>query len=108
MLDSVTAGDPPTVGDPSVRMRDCREPQNLVFAKFSLSGFGDNSRGVVLGFCFTGMRILFMNPRVISKNSSADVFAKYSPVASSQKPQKKNRYFTLQKTERFQEELLKN
>ena len=37
-----------------------------------------------------------------------DVFDKYSPVASSQKPQKKEfRYFTLQKTKRFQEELFK-
>ena len=47
LLYSVTVGDPPTVGDPTVRKRDCRGPQNLVFTKFSLSDFGDNCRRAV-------------------------------------------------------------
>ena len=31
LLYSVTVGDPPTVGDPTVRKRDCRGPHNALF-----------------------------------------------------------------------------
>ena len=110
LLDSVTAGDPPTVGDPTVRKRDCRGPQNLVFTKFSLSEFGDNSRRAVSCFRYAEMQILFINPRVIRGTHPlglcvwcfkiVDAFVKYSPVASSQKPQKKNSDISLYRKQR--------
>jgi len=32
LLYSVTVGDPPTVGDPTVKKRDCRGPDNTFFS----------------------------------------------------------------------------
>ena len=76
-----------TVGDPTVRKRDCRGPHNAFFSP----NFHNNRRAVMC-ICYTEMRILFINPRVFALKLSsdhplglcvrcfkiADVFVKYS------------------------------